>query len=414
MVRSQILSSYLLSGVIHVSAAGLAFVGWAGGFVPPGYGIQAGGNPGAGGTINSPHLESLFDFGEVATLKGDDGTTLGFDVSDVDPTALDVLKIEPTEVVVHAPAARPRRLVDEPRSLVALANPIRLPEPIVEALEQPEPEPVAEEPAKEEDVKDTKDEVRQPEPEPKAEALKPQPESKPTEPPRTEAPSTLAAPVETPKPEEQPQAAKLPATASEPSAPAVPLAQSVATQSRPGAEPPPEPEQLAERPSPPSAHASSAEASVNAQAKAESSAPAEKSGTSSARKGEDETGKLAGSSKGQALQATMSAASVASPGDGLPPGGRPDQYPSKLPLNPPPPYPPEAYEKGQEGVVQLLVSVTGQGTVATLKVHRSSGFESLDQAALKAVRDWKFQPATYRGRPVASKVLVPVGFQIEG
>lgn len=410
MVRSQILSSYLLSGVIHVSAAGLAFVGWAGGFVPPGYGIQAGGNPGAGGTINSPHLESPFDFGEVATLKGDDGTTLGFDTSDIDPAALDVLKIEPTEVVVHAPAWQPRKPVDEPRSLVALANPTRLPEPIIEELEQPAPQPAPEEPAKEEDVKDTKDDVRQPEPEPKTEALKPQPESKPTEPPRTEASPAEIAPVESLKPEEQPQPSKQLVTAFEPSAP---VPQPAVTQSRANAEPPPEPEQLAERPSPPSAHASSAEASVNAQAKAESSAPAEKSGTSAARKGEDETGKLAGSSKGQALQATMSAASIASPGDGLPPGGRPDQYPSKLPLNPPPLYPPEAYEKGQEGVVQLLVSVTGQGTVATLKVHRSSGVESLDQAALKAVRDWKFQPATYRGRPVVSKVLVPVGFQIE-
>lgn len=410
MVRSQILSSYLLSSVIHVSAAGLAFVGWAGGFVPPGYGIQAGGNPGAGGTINSPYLESPFDFGEVATLKGDDGTTLGFDIKDIDPTALDVLKIEPTEVVVHAPAAHPRKPVEEPRSLIALANPIRLTEPIVEAQEQPKPQPETEEPAKKEDVTNTKDEAKQTEPQPQAEALKPQPESKPTEPLPTEAPATPAVPVEPLRAEEKPQTAKQPTTASEPSAP---VAQTVTAQSRPSAEPPPEPEQLAERPSSTPAHASNAEATSNAQAKAESAAPSEKSGTSAARKGEGETGKLAGGSKGQALQATMSAASVASPGDGLPPGGRPDQYPSKLPLNPPPLYPTEAYEKGQEGVVQLLVSVTGQGTVATLKVHRSSGVESLDQAALKAVRDWKFQPATYRGRPVASKVLVPVGFQIE-
>lgn len=354
MIRSSILSSYFVSGVIHASVVGLAYVGLVGGFVPPGYGIQAGGNPGGGGSITSPYLDSPFDFGEVATLQGNDGSTLGLNVLSVDPTALDVLKIEPTEVVHQPPTAKPQIKAVEPHNLASLANPVRLPEPTTES-------PIA--------ITD------------KLNAPTDKRESALIEPVPTAAVPVVTEPPATPKTEQIASSAKAPATPN-----------------RPSAEAPPEPEQLPDR-------------IDSTTTTAESSAPA--TAKSAARKGDDESGKLAGSSTGQALQATVSAASQASPGTGLPPGVRPDQFPSKLPRNPAPHYPDEAYQQGHEGVVQLLVSVTGQGTVSAVKVHRSSGFESLDQAAVKAVRDWKFQPATYRGAAVAARVLVPVGFQIE-
>ena len=80
--------------------------------------------------------------------------------------------------------------------------------------------------------------------------------------------------------------------------------------------------------------------------------------------------------------------------------------------NPPPFYPAKARRRGWQGRVLLEVRVTATGVVAGLKVEQSSGHPILDQAALKAVRDWRFVPALAVGRPVADIVTVPVHFQL--
>ena len=61
----------------------------------------------------------------------------------------------------------------------------------------------------------------------------------------------------------------------------------------------------------------------------------------------------------------------------------------------------------------LLVRVSTSGLADSVTVHRSSGFKSLDEAARKTVRGWKFQPALQAGKPVAAPVVVPVRFQIQ-
>ena len=58
--------------------------------------------------------------------------------------------------------------------------------------------------------------------------------------------------------------------------------------------------------------------------------------------------------------------------------------------NPPPEYPEIAQELGQEGTVLLKVKVSASGLVLQVSVHRSSGYSSLDAAAINAVRRWKF------------------------
>jgi len=81
--------------------------------------------------------------------------------------------------------------------------------------------------------------------------------------------------------------------------------------------------------------------------------------------------------------------------------------------NPAPVYPPLARRMGEEGRVVLRVQVTAQGTADSVELMTSSGSDRLDQAALKAVRNWRFVPAKRGGEAVASAVLVPITFKLE-
>ena len=78
--------------------------------------------------------------------------------------------------------------------------------------------------------------------------------------------------------------------------------------------------------------------------------------------------------------------------------------------NPPPSYPEQARRRRLEGTVVLEALVGGKGKVDDLTVHASSGHQLLDEAALRAVRDWLFEPGQRGGMPVTAKVLVPVRF----
>jgi protein TonB len=89
-----------------------------------------------------------------------------------------------------------------------------------------------------------------------------------------------------------------------------------------------------------------------------------------------------------------------------------DTFPRKLPFNPAPPYPADAWRARIQGRVVLKVVVEGSGLVGDVAVHASSGSTSLDDAALMTVRTWRFEPARRRGSPVAHEVLVPVRFTI--
>ena len=74
-----------------------------------------------------------------------------------------------------------------------------------------------------------------------------------------------------------------------------------------------------------------------------------------------------------------------------------------LPLkNPPPRYPIEARRAGWEGSVRLCFQVDVSGQVSALEIDESSGHPLLDQAALSALKQWSFQPATHAGFPVTS------------
>lgn len=81
--------------------------------------------------------------------------------------------------------------------------------------------------------------------------------------------------------------------------------------------------------------------------------------------------------------------------------------------NPAPAYPANARRMGEEGKVLLRVQVTPEGNAETIEVQQSSGSPRLDDAALKAVRQWRFIPAKRGDTPIQSWVTVPLIFALE-
>lgn len=61
--------------------------------------------------------------------------------------------------------------------------------------------------------------------------------------------------------------------------------------------------------------------------------------------------------------------------------------------NPAPIYPRTSLRRREEGRVILEVLILQDGTVGDIRIKHSSGYTRLDQAALKAVRRWRYSPA---------------------
>jgi periplasmic protein TonB len=83
--------------------------------------------------------------------------------------------------------------------------------------------------------------------------------------------------------------------------------------------------------------------------------------------------------------------------------------------NPAPRYPESARVRNEQGTVVLRVLVGADGLVERVEVAHSSGFASLDRAAIETVRArWRFLPAKHDGIDVESWVLVPIQFTLRG
>lgn len=81
--------------------------------------------------------------------------------------------------------------------------------------------------------------------------------------------------------------------------------------------------------------------------------------------------------------------------------------------NPPPKYPRLSKRLKEEGTVILELLIAEDGTVAELKVKRSSGFPRLDKAALKAVKRWRYTPALRGDTAIAYRYEQPVSFTLK-
>jgi len=82
--------------------------------------------------------------------------------------------------------------------------------------------------------------------------------------------------------------------------------------------------------------------------------------------------------------------------------------------NPPPFYPLMARHNGYQGTVLVRAEVSVEGNCLQARVEKSSGYAVLDQAALEAVKQWRFLPARRGDQTVAAWVEVPVTFRLEG
>jgi len=81
--------------------------------------------------------------------------------------------------------------------------------------------------------------------------------------------------------------------------------------------------------------------------------------------------------------------------------------------NPPPVYPADARRRAEQGTVTIRVLIGADGSVEHAELAESSGFDSLDDAALDTVRSrWRFVPARHGGLAVESWVLVPIRFAL--
>jgi protein TonB len=80
--------------------------------------------------------------------------------------------------------------------------------------------------------------------------------------------------------------------------------------------------------------------------------------------------------------------------------------------NPAPDYPALAQDRGMQGRVILKVHVLASGKADNVKVDKSTGFKILDDAAIKAVLLWTFDPARRGQTPIDGWVTVPLNFKL--
>lgn len=80
--------------------------------------------------------------------------------------------------------------------------------------------------------------------------------------------------------------------------------------------------------------------------------------------------------------------------------------------NPTPSYPALSRRNGETGRVLLRVQVGADGLPKNISIAESSNFSRLDEAAIAAVKRWRFIPAKQGDTAITESVLVPLNFQL--
>lgn len=88
-----------------------------------------------------------------------------------------------------------------------------------------------------------------------------------------------------------------------------------------------------------------------------------------------------------------------------------DQPPQAV-VRVPPPYPYQARERGIEGVVQVRLLVNADGTVGQVQIVDARPKGMFEDAVMKSVPQWKFNPGKVEGKPVTSWVVTAVRFDL--
>ena len=78
----------------------------------------------------------------------------------------------------------------------------------------------------------------------------------------------------------------------------------------------------------------------------------------------------------------------------------------------PPTYPRRAKQAGIEGFVTMVVTIRPDGTVSNASVMEADPPRLFDEAALAAMRRWKFRPKIVDGTPVAQRARQTIEFTL--
>ena len=81
--------------------------------------------------------------------------------------------------------------------------------------------------------------------------------------------------------------------------------------------------------------------------------------------------------------------------------------------NPPPAYPPLSKRLNEQGRVVIRARIELDGSASQVEVRSSSGFERLDQAALQAVKRWRYLPGKRGGVAEAMWFNIPINFVLD-
>ena len=76
-------------------------------------------------------------------------------------------------------------------------------------------------------------------------------------------------------------------------------------------------------------------------------------------------------------------------------------------------YPPEAARRHQQGTVVLMLYINGSGALNKVEIVKSSGFPLLDAAAIREMKQSKFEPAMDGAIPVRSRAQASVTYRLE-
>lgn len=81
--------------------------------------------------------------------------------------------------------------------------------------------------------------------------------------------------------------------------------------------------------------------------------------------------------------------------------------------SPQPAYPESALRNRQAGVIRITATISAEGQVTDARIALSSGVDTLDTAALEAVRLWQFTPARRGNVAVTASVAIPIRFRLD-
>lgn len=76
-------------------------------------------------------------------------------------------------------------------------------------------------------------------------------------------------------------------------------------------------------------------------------------------------------------------------------------------------YPRWALKQGFQGELVVAVEILENGTVGRWQIMQSTRHPSLDEAAVKAMKTWRFEPGKLRGKAIVSCVQIPIRFRVD-